>query len=236
MNIPRSIRLSQKGLLKVEQAFFLTGMSQNDFAKSCELGRSTFTQFLAGKPILRENFFKFCKALDLNPLQVMLPTNQTLENLRNNIQPHFIGLSSLQEENPISFNNWLRGIYEPDWQSITSIFGSNLKFNIRSKWDAHRGQIINLNKLSLILLIGLKHQSNNGIKIIIQLHPGNNEPNLPSNIKLVLLSECHEKLRESRSKNNINFIQLPLIELLRGDLFILQVISHNFSFTQSFAF
>lgn len=78
--IPRSLKASPTGIEKAVNAFIGTGLTQEEFAKSLELCRTTISNFFKGKLIDRSGFFKICNGLGLNPNEIFEP----ISNLKIN--------------------------------------------------------------------------------------------------------------------------------------------------------
>jgi hypothetical protein len=68
---------------------------------------------------------------------------------------------------------------------------------------------------------------NERVAIQIQLHPSLQARYLPSNLKLILLSQTGKILREVTSRSHDNWIQLPSIECHAGEKFGVQIALNN---------
>lgn len=216
--MPSSVRLSLTGIHQARLAFDCLGNTQDDFADKLQVSRGTVSNFLNGKPIYRKNFYNFCDALNLEVKAVMFKTlPQPLGGL------------------PVQLNQWLKNNFEEDWLDVNHLIAINPEYSIRFiPTDACRGRIIVLDEFSLSLLIFLKRLEIDKLHLKIQVHPYQTEY-LPSNLELVLLSK-EQVIKEVISKENTNFIQAVLLELLDGEEFTLKIIHQDFSFSKSFIF
>jgi Protein of unknown function (DUF1822) len=73
MKITRSLKASETGLLKASNAFIAKGLTCEDFAVSLNFCRGVVEKFLKRVPIDRSYFCKICKALELNPIEIIEP-------------------------------------------------------------------------------------------------------------------------------------------------------------------
>ena len=89
---------------------------------------------------------------------------------------------------------------------------------------------------STTLLVGVTHESDQRIGIVVQLHPASGERYLWPQIKLSLLSETKEILQEVVSRSQDLYIQLRPFYIRPGTVFQLQVALDNICVSESFAF
>ncbi len=151
-------------------------------------------------------------------------------------------LSNSVKKTVVNLSHWLQNIFEPDWQSFEALFGiktCNLS-PLREDLDDSSMKRIKLIDLgvkikhqSLALLVGLKPETDK-IGIRVQLRPTIEETNLPSNLKLTLLSSSGETIQEVHSRPQDDYIQLKRWRSKPGTRFSLQVTLNDLSLTEDF--
>lgn len=144
----------------------------------------------------------------------------------------------------VNLSAWLQCIYEASWQPIDTFLNSNtssLAFNFRSSTslsaaNIKRGKVIDLGgeveSRKVVLVIALIPENNQQVGIRVQLHPIDNEY-LPNNIKLVLLSESAEIIKEVQARLQDNYVQL-FFKGEVGECFNIQVTLDSYQITESF--
>lgn len=238
--IPRSLQTSTEGIQQAAIAFISTGLTQDEFARQLNLSRSTLTNFLAGKPVYRSNFFKICKALGLNPEEILKPTSELLKYYSKNSQIELYAQSVTMVNTPVNLSKWFQNIYEESWQSIESVFDvkeEKLAFNFRSAdfiKEMRRAKLINLGVQLVGLLIALIPEFEQKTRIRVQVHPAGGEAYLQPNLRLVLLSSSGATLQEVQSRSQDNYIQLKQFQCPAGKCFSIQLALDDISIVEDF--
>lgn len=237
--IPRSLQASTGGIQQAAIAFISTGLTQDEFACQLNISRSTLTNFLAGKPVYRSNFFKICKALGLNPEEIIKPTSKLLNYLSKNSQNEFEEQFVNIKNNSVKLSEWFQNIYDESWQGIESVFElkePNLDFSFRSvdfSKEMRRAKLINMEVQLVGLLIALIPEAEQKTRIRVQVHPADREY-LQPNLRLVLLSSSGTTLQEVESRSQDNYIQLKRFQCPGGTCFSIQVALDDFSLMEDF--
>ncbi|MEH2422197.1 MAG: DUF1822 family protein [Nostoc sp.] len=135
----------------------------------------------------------------------------------------------------VNLSRWLEQIYDASWQAIEIFFepnSSSLAFNLRSSSGLNpatikRAKLIDLGMeieaQKVILLVALIPEANQQVRIRVQLHPACNQPYLPANIKLVLLSDQGEIIQQAQARVQDIYVQLKLFDGEVGEFFSIQV-------------
>ncbi|MEH2459681.1 DUF1822 family protein [Nostoc sp.] len=146
----------------------------------------------------------------------------------------------------VNLSRWLEQIYDASWQAIETFFeqnSSNLAFNFRSSSGLNatpikRAKLIDLGMeieaQKVILLVALITKANQQVSIRIQLHPACNQPYLPANIKLVLLSDQEGIIQQVQARVQDIYMQLKLFNGEVGECFSIQVALNNYQITENF--
>ncbi|MCC5645881.1 DUF1822 family protein [Nostoc sp. CHAB 5824] len=146
----------------------------------------------------------------------------------------------------VNLSRWLEEIYDASWQTIETFFepnSSSLAFNFRSSSGLNAAAIKRVKLIDLgmeikaekvILLVALTPEANQQVSIRVQLHPAYNEPYLPGNIKLVLLSNQGEIIQQVQARIQDNYVQLKLFDGQVGECFSIQVALNNYQITENF--
>ncbi|MBD1847407.1 DUF1822 family protein [Cyanobacteria bacterium FACHB-63] len=161
------------------------------------------------------------------------------------------------DKTQVNLTQWLQNIFEVGWQSLEALLGSNRQaaFSLRNRLQptettVQRAKLIDLGlqlgHQPMILLVAISAASNSEeldtqergpepeAEILVQVHPVPEEPYLPSNLQLHLLSETGERLQTVRSREYDNYIQLSRFQGTPGESFDLQLILGRNSLTESF--
>lgn len=146
----------------------------------------------------------------------------------------------------VNLSRWLEQIYDASWQAIETFFeqnSSNLAFNFRSSSGLNatpikRAKLIDLGMeieaQKVILLVALITKATQQVSIRVQLHPACNQPYLPANIKLVLLSDQEGIIQQVQARVQDIYMQLKLFNGEVGECFSIQVALNNYQITENF--
>ncbi|BBD66027.1 hypothetical protein NIES4072_02940 [Nostoc commune NIES-4072] len=146
----------------------------------------------------------------------------------------------------VNLSRWLEQIYDASWQAIETFFepnSSSLAFNFRTSSGLSAAAIkraklidlgIEIEAQKVILLIALIPEANQQVSIRVQLHPASNQPYLPANIKLVLLSDRGEILQQVQARVQDIYVQLKLFDGEVGECFSIQIDLNNYQITENF--
>ncbi|MCC5623280.1 DUF1822 family protein [Nostoc sp. CHAB 5715] len=146
----------------------------------------------------------------------------------------------------VNLSRWLEQIYDASWQAIETFFepnSSSLAFNFRTSSGLNAAAIkraklidlgIEIEAQKVILLVALIPEANQQVSIRVQLHPACNQPYLPANIKLVLLSDQGEVLQQVQARIQDIYVQLKLFDGEVGECFSIQVALDSCQVTESF--
>ncbi|WP_019505011.1 DUF1822 family protein [Pleurocapsa sp. PCC 7319] len=150
----------------------------------------------------------------------------------------FIDLSVPANTQQANLSKWQQGDFETDWQSIEKLLLNTQKLSERLRGTYYlqpdmsikRCKAIKLGSESVVLLVEIKPDSQGYLSIRVQVYPPPAKSTLPANLKLSLINDSGDFLREVISRREDNFIQLPLIRgkapekftigLAMNDLFI----------------
>ncbi len=166
-----------------------------------------------------------------------LPLNQlrTLEEFSHYLQ---------QITPPIDLNEWFENVLQQGWKSLESLLNTESVGNLNLSFkDASRLQEeeiikavkrVELENQSILMLVALKPEEDEQISIRLRIYPESEENCLPENIKLAILSDSGETLKEVTSRSIDNFIQLPSFRCSSQESFKIQLFFNNICFTESF--
>lgn len=142
---------------------------------------------------------------------------------------------------------WLEDNLSVPWQPLSSLLGANSEqqsprlrgaFYLRGKDVVKRFKKIKLtqqsNSPSVALVLALTAESDGKIGIRVQIHPQEDEPFLPAHLKLLLLNNAGDVLKEIYSQQQDNFMQLPRITGSFGETFQLQIVCGDTTITEEF--
>ncbi|MFW6296224.1 MAG: DUF1822 family protein [Halothece sp.] len=171
------------------------------------------------------------------PLSQLQPIEALLSHLENLSQVSFSPITALSQ--------WLEGVFEESWQTVSDIFGAdaiNLAYSFRTASRIGEGEIqraklidlgMQLQRQPFALLISVTPEGER-VAVRVQLHPATEESFLPANVQLRLLTDTGEVLEEVRSRLSDDYIQLPRFRGHSGERFRIQVALDAASVTEDF--
>jgi Protein of unknown function (DUF1822) len=161
---------------------------------------------------------------------------------------------SLQEKSQYQSNNlgvnnlsqWLENIFDYPWQSVEMLlnldettlavsFRNNSGFNeIRVTGAKVIDLGMQLKGKGVVLLVALTPEDNQKVNIRVQIYPTSEDIYLPSNLKLILLSQSGKIIQEVQSRTHDNYIQLKRFKSSLGNRFSIQVVLNDVSIREEF--
>jgi hypothetical protein len=131
------------------------------------------------------------------------------------------------------------------WQSVEAFFPESEQpaWHLRQVRDSNPTQVEQVKHISLdpqteesavVLVVGLKPETDGRVGIRIQLYPNRDNSYLPANLQLALLSEEGESLKSVQSREQDDYIQLPRFKCDPGQRFGLQVKLEHCSIIEDF--
>jgi hypothetical protein len=98
---------------------------------------------------------------------------------------------------------------------------------VKSNGTVDRSKLIDLQlelqRRSVVLLVGIVAQSDGEVRVLVQIHPGKNERIIPHQLQLSYLDENGAILRTVVARTNDNYIQLPSFTCSVGTEFSIQL-------------
>jgi hypothetical protein len=150
----------------------------------------------------------------------------------------------------INLGQWFQEVFEAGWQSLDTLLNTgsgNLAFSFRqsrpSVTEVRKVFVegiklidlgMELENQSVALLVGLAPETEQRVGIRVQLYPAGGQTYLPSNIKLILLSQSGATLQEYKARTQDSLIQLKRFTCPMGKCFSVKVALDDFSTTEDF--
>jgi len=182
-----------------------------------------------------------------------LKTAPTEEIPLSQLEPldHLIGhLSQIRKSKllnvQVNLGQWLQNSFETDWQSVQTLLGgnrNNLALALRGNSQVNdiniqRGKVIDLGlslgSRSVTLLVAIVEKIESQLCILVQVHPFGEEDCVPPNLRLILILETGEILKEVRARSQDLFIQMNPILVKPGESFSIQLVLNEFSVSEKF--
>jgi len=158
--------------------------------------------------------------------------------------------AAVHKQTSINLGQWFQEVFEAGWQSLDTLLNTgsgNLAFSFRQsrpsvtevrKVFVEGTKLIDLGmeleNQSVALLVGLAPETEQRVGIRVQLYPAGGKTYLPSNIKLILLSQSGATLQEYKARTQDSLIQLKRFTCPMGKCFSVKVALDNFSITEDF--
>ena len=154
------------------------------------------------------------------------------------------------KQTSINLGQWFQEVFEAGWQSLDTLLNTgsgNLAFSFRqgrpSVTEVRKVFVegiklidlgMELENQSVALLVGLAPETEQRVGIRAQLYPAGGQTYLPSNIKLILLSQSGATLQEYKARTQDSLIQLKRFTCPMGKCFSVKVALDDFSITEDF--
>ncbi|MBE9124709.1 MULTISPECIES: DUF1822 family protein [unclassified Coleofasciculus] len=194
----------------------------------------------------------------LQPMMMEYITNQLVAQISGNVStaesPHY-PLPEIEEsieltpstKLPVNLSQWFDNNIETGWQPVEVLLGAKPQkssprlrstYHLRQEGLVKRFKPIQIGKRFqnqvVALLVAIAAEADQKVGIRVQVQPMGEETSLPANLKLGLLNESGQILREVQSQTQDNFIQLPRFRGERTEHFTIQVAFDAFSMTEEF--
>jgi len=145
--------------------------------------------------------------------QISLKQLQSIEYLPGHIE------AACSAPFAINLKQWIKGIFEQDWQSLENIFGQSYVVNFRHRSESviQRAKLVKIQTIDsaehyVILSVAVMEETQEKLGIKINLSAGAYERYLPNDTRLTLLSPAGERLSETIARLTDNWIELPYIK------------------------
>jgi hypothetical protein len=148
----------------------------------------------------------------------------------------------------VHLTHWLQQTFDNGWQALDQLLATDLGLSFaRGKSfkpsDSRNGNSakgaklldlgLTLGSQSVMLLVAIAPDATRGFSVLVQLHPSRGQ-NLPSHIKLVLLSKSGMVLQEIQARSQDDYIQMRQFWGKAGETFSIQVSLDAVTLTEHF--
>ena len=158
------------------------------------------------------------------------------------------------EKQSSNLPGWLENISDRSkqiWQDLSGMENQELQSagafrsltNIRSflpECELMRAKLIDLGlqlgSQTVVLLLALTQESENKLRLVVQMYPKTGDNYLPANLKLALLTGSGDRLQSVTARTQDRGIQLKPFKILKDTNFQLQITLDNLSLTETFSF
>ena len=159
---------------------------------------------------------QFGEKLDAVELLGFIPTqmiSHSSENIKlNDLQSLDILIETIQI---VDLRQWLEGIFKQNWRSPELLLSNNLRSAVSSESltsesqnkSVSRAKVVNVGK-QVVLLVDLTSTISGVFDIRVRTYPGEDETNLPANLKLIILDEAQNNCMEVQARHIDNWIQV----------------------------
>ena len=134
----------------------------------------------------------------------------------------------------------LSGSERMELQSAVAFRSLTKVNNLLPKCEIMRAKLIDLGvqlgSQTVVLLLALTQDSEQKLRLIVQMYPVIGEEYLPPNLKLALVSDSGETLQEVTARIKDRGMQLKPFKILQNTNFKLQITLGDFSLTETFSF
>jgi len=145
---------------------------------------------------------------------------------------------------PIDLNEWFEDFVQQGWKTLESLIATESLGNLNPSFKDNTcfpGEEIfkavkrfEFENQSVLMLVALKPEKNEEISVRVRIYPDSDNDCLPEHLKLAILSDSGETLKEVTSRSIDNFLQLPSFRCSFQESFKLQLSINNICCTESF--
>jgi len=188
-------------------------------------------------------------AVNFEQWAALLANEQWRQELYERRLGQFVAATA-HKQTSINLGQWFQEVFEVGWQSLDTLLNTgseNLAFSFRqsrpSVTEVRKVFVegiklidlgMELENQSVALLVGLAPETEQRVGIRVQLYPAGGKTYLPSNIKLILLSQSGATLQEYKARTQDSLIQLKRFTCPMGKCFSVKVALDDFSITEDF--
>lgn len=188
-------------------------------------------------------------AVSFEQWAALLANEQWRQELYDRRLGQFVAAAA-HKQTSINLGQWFQEVFEAGWQSLDTLLNTgsgNLAFSFRqgrsSVTEVRKVFVegiklidlgMELENQSVALLVGLAPETEQRVGIRVQLYPAGGQTYLPSNIKLILLSQSGATLQEYKARTQDSLIQLKRFTCPMGKCFSVKVALDDFSITEDF--
>ncbi|GET35717.1 DUF1822 family protein [Microseira wollei] len=179
------------------------------------------------------HLLSYCRFL--SPSAFNLPVaaaTKTSENLLKSVK-----------ETRTKLSQWLENIFDDTWQAIDALISpeAGLAWSTRNvESGAIRCKLIDLgiqlDSQTIALLVNVIEETDEKLRILLQLHPTSGQKYLPPDLKLTLLSKAGKVLQDVTSRSQDNYIQLKSFKGEPGKRFSVEVSLNDAKVKEDFEF
>lgn len=146
----------------------------------------------------------------------------------------------------VNLGQWLQNSFEPDWKSVQTLLGrnrNNLAGALRGNSQVNdiyiqRGKVIDLGlslgSRAVTLLVAIVEKIESQLCVLVQVHPFGEEDCVPPNLRLILILDTGEILKEVTARSQDLFIQMNPILVKTGESFTIQLVLNECSVSEKF--
>jgi Protein of unknown function (DUF1822) len=133
----------------------------------------------------------------------------------------------------VNLRQWLKGIFNPDWQSPELVFAESFRRSItitkeqinRQLSPIGRAKVINLG-CEVVLLVQVTPTQTEVFDIRLRVYPGEDAVHLPPGLQMIILDEAENTCMEAQARNADDWVQLEfscqheekfIVKLVLGD-------------------
>ena len=140
------------------------------------------------------------------------------------------------EEKPVNLSQWFENILTTGWQTVEQLLTPQQLRPAYFAESIQRGKRIDLQidliTHTVILLVSLTREDAERVIVNLKVFPTANSPNLPANLKLILLTEG-EIFKEVTSRSADQYIQYEF-DAEPGDEFVVKLVLGEAEITENF--
>lgn len=172
-------------------------------------------------------------ATDDQPEELQLSGLQSLDALIEYLDQLEAALSASPNKTRSQLNNWLQNLFESSWQTVEQVLTPQTPLLALRRSTVRRAKPIELQTNTVVLIVTLQPENRERLGIHLQVCSVNPQIALPTQLKLLVLTESGEVFKEIITSGTDTFMQYEFSGQL-GEQFSIKVALGDISITEAF--
>jgi hypothetical protein len=172
-------------------------------------------------------------ATDDPPEELQLNDLQSLDALIEYLDQLESALSSAPNKTRSQLNKWLQNLFEPGWQTVEQVLTPQTPLLALRRSTVRRAKRIELQANTVVLIVSIQPENRERLGIHLQVCSVNPQMALPTQLRLLVLTESGEVFREIIASGTDTFMQYEFSGQV-GEQFSVKVALGDTSITEAF--
>jgi hypothetical protein len=167
------------------------------------------------------------------PEELQIPDLQSLDALMEYLDQLESALSAAPNKTRSQLNKWLQNLFESSWQTVQEVLTPQTPLLALRRSTVRRAKQIELQTNTVVLIVTLQPENRERLGIHLQVCSVNPQMILPTQLRLLVLTESGEVFREIIASDTDTFMQYEFSGQV-GEQFSIKVALGDISITEAF--